>query len=229
MMLENRHSVAEILSRQPLFVGLSEAELQQIAQTTREYRVQKNEIVFQKGESPQGMHLVIMGQIKLAIPSPQGSEKVMHIVNPGQSFGEAVTFLDKPYPLSAQATQDSIVLLIDKQSLLDAIDENPRLARKMLASLSVRLHELMSDIENCALRTSAQKVASYLAQECRNTATDIWTIELGSSKQTLAARLNLAPETLSRVLGQLSKSGIIEVHGRKIQVLDRTRLDEAAR
>lgn len=229
MLLENRHPVAEILSRQPLFFGLSEAELQQIAQTTREYRVQKNEIIFQKGESPRGMHLVVMGQIKLAIPSPQGGEKVMHIVNPGQSFGEAVTFLDRPYPLSAQATQDSIVLLIDKQSLLDAIDENPKLARKMLASLSIRLHELMGDIENCALRTSVQKVAGYLAQECRNAEPGPCQVELGSSKQTLAARLNLAPETLSRVLGQLGKDGIIEVHGRKIEILDRARLDEAAR
>lgn len=229
MMLENRHSVAEILSRQPLFVGLSESELQQIAQTTREYRVQKNEVIFQKGESPQGMHLVIMGQIKLAIPSPQGGEKVMHIVNPGQSFGEAVTFLDRPYPLSAQAIQESLILLIDKHSLLNAIDENPKLARKMLASLSVRLHELMIDIENCALRTSQQKVAGYLLHECQHRQGSPCEIELGSSKQTLAAHLNLAPETLSRVLNQLSKNGIIEVHGRSIRILDRSQLDEVAR
>lgn len=229
MMLENRHAVAEILSRQPLFIGLSDAELQHIAHTTREYRVHKNEILFQKGESPQGMHLVVMGQVKLAIPSPTGGEKVMHIVNPGQSFGEAVTFLDKPYPLSAQATQDSIVLLIDKQSLLDAIDENPRLARKMLASLSIRLHELMGDIENCALRTSLQKVAGYLLQACpRQVEANPCAVELGSSKQTLAAHLNLAPETLSRVLGQLSKNGIIEVRGRTIEVLDHARLREVA-
>lgn len=228
MMLENRHSVAEILSRQPLFVGLSEAELQQIAQTTREYRVQKNEVIFQKGESPQGMHLVVMGQIKLAIPSPQGGEKVMHIATPGQSFGEAVTFLDRPYPLSAQAIQESIVLLIDKHSLLNAIDENPKLARKMLASLSVRLHELMVDIENCALRTSLQKVAGYLLHECGRSKDNSCEIELGSSKQTLAAHLNLAPETLSRVLNQLSKNGIIEVHGRSIRILDQARLDEVA-
>lgn len=228
MMLENRHSIAEILSRQPLFIGLSDAELHQIAQTTREYRVHKNEILFQKGESPQGMHLVVMGQVKLAIPSSTGGEKVMHIANPGQSFGEAVTFLDKPYPLSAQATQDSIVLLIDKQSLLEAIDDNPRLARKMLASLSVRLHELMADVENCALRTSLQKVAGYLLQECPQPSANQCAVELGSSKQTLATHLNLAPETLSRILGQLSKNGIIEVHGRTIEVLDHPRLREVA-
>lgn len=228
MMLEHRHSIAEILSRQPLFLGLSEAELQQIALSTREYRVQKNEVLFQKGQSPMGMHLVVMGQVKLSIPSPQGGEKVMYLANPGQSFGEAVTFLDRPYPLSAQATQDSIVLLIDKDQLLSTIDGSPALARKMLASLSVRLHELMIDIESCALRSSLQKVAGYLLQEGGNNEANQYQVELGSSKQTLAAHLNLAPETLSRVLGQLSKKGLIEVHGRTIHVLNRKQLAEVA-
>ncbi|MEW5893512.1 MAG: Crp/Fnr family transcriptional regulator [Pseudomonadota bacterium] len=228
MMQEHRHSIAEILSRQPLFQGLSEAELQQVAQATREYRVSRNEILFQKGQAPLGMHLVVMGQIKLSIPSPQGGEKVMHLANPGQSFGEAVTFLDRPYPVSAQATQDSIVLLIDKDRLLEAIDASPRLARKMLASLSMRLHELMVDIESCALRSSLQKVAGYLLQGGGASQANRYQVELPSSKQTLAAHLNLAPETLSRVLGQLSKKGLIAVHGRSIDVLDRQQLAQVA-
>lgn len=228
MILETRHAIAEILSRQPLFRGLSEAELSQIAQSTREYRLQKNELLFQKGEPAQGMHLVVMGQVKLFISSPQGGEKLMHMANPGQSFGEAVTFLDRPYPVSAQATQDSLVLLIDKSRLLEAIDSSPLLARKMLASLSVRLHELLVDIESCALRTSLQKVAGYLAQEGEAFHAGQYLIPLGSSKQTLAGHLNLAPETLSRVFKQLSEQGVIEVHGRNIQVLDHARLKELA-
>jgi CRP-like cAMP-binding protein len=227
-MPETRHAVAELLSRQPLFKGLSDAELHQVAQSTREYRVRKNEMLFQKGEPTLGMHLVVMGQIKLFIPSPQGGEKVMHMANPGQSFGEAVTFLDRPYPVSAVATEDSIVLLIDKAHLLEAIDSSPQLARKMLASLSVRLHELMVDIESCALRSSLQKVAGYLAQEGQSFGDGQYVIALGSSKQNLAAHLNLAPETLSRIFNQLSKMGVIEVHGRNIHVLDHKQLRELA-
>lgn len=223
-MQEIRHSVAEILSHQPLFRGLSDAELQLIAQSTREYRLHKNEVLFQKGDPTLGMYLVVMGQVKLSIPSPQGGEKVMHLANPGQSFGEAVTFLDRPYPLNAQATQESIVLQIDKRQLLEAIDGNPRLARKMLASLSVRLHELMTDIESCTLRSSLQKVAGYLAQEGEAFAARQYVIALGSSKQTLAAHLNLAPETLSRIFNQLSRDGVIEVQGRNIHVLEHKRL-----
>lgn len=219
MIQETRHSIGEILSRQPLFRGLNEEELRELARHTREYRVHKNEILFNKGDKPQGIHVVIMGQVKLFIPYNQGWEKVVHLEGPGSTFGEAVAFLDKPYPVSAQATQETIVLLISKEALSRAIDTNPLLCRKMLASLCVRLHELLTDIEACTSRTSLQRVTCFLSQQAP-AGQKSYEVTLGTSKQTLAAQLNLAPETLSRMLSQLSQAGLIEVQGRSITVLD---------
>jgi len=217
---ESRHSVAEILSRQPLFRGLSTEELQPIAAGCREYRVSKNEVVFQKGDEAHGMHVVVMGQIKLAIPAANGGEKVVHMCSPGCTFGEAVLFLDRPYPVTAQATMDSIILLIAKRTLLEAMDASPMLTRKMLASMSVRLHELLDDMETCTLRSSAQRVVCFLTQSLPTLDDGPQDIQLPASKQTIASQLNLAPETLSRVLGHLSEAGLISVKGRTITVPD---------
>lgn len=214
-----RYSIEEILSRQPLFRGLNTDELKALARHTREYRVHKQEILFNKGDMPQGIHVVIMGQVKLFIPSAQGWEKVIHMEGPGSTFGEAVAFLDKPYPVSAQATQETIVLVVGKEALSQAIETNPGLCRKMLASLCVRLHELLADIEACTSRTSLQRVACFLLQHAPGDQKR-YEVALGTSKQTLAGQLNLAPETLSRVLSQLSQAGLIEVQGRSITVPD---------
>lgn len=219
MIRETRHSIEEILSRQPLFRGLNADELKALARHTREYRVHKQEILFNKGDMPQGIHVVIMGQVKLFIPSTQGWEKVIHMEGPGSTFGEAVAFLDKPYPVSAQATQETIVLVVGKEALTQAMDTNPLLCRKMLASLCVRLHELLTDIEACTSRTSLQRVTCFLSQQAPGDQKR-YEVALGTSKQTLAAQLNLAPETLSRMLSQLSQAGLIEVQGRTITVLD---------
>ena len=223
MIQETRHSITEILSRQPLFRGLDEAELRQLAAHTREYRVRRNEILFNKGDMPEGIHVVVMGQVKLFIPSAQGWEKVIHMEGPGSTFGEAVAFLDKPYPVTAQATQESIVLIIGKAAMNHVIESSPLLCRKMLASLCVRLHELLTDIEACTSRTSLQRVTCFLSQQAPGDQKR-YEVALGTSKQTLAAQLNLAPETLSRMLSQLAQAGLIEVHGRTITVLDVDRL-----
>ncbi|MFN3594022.1 MAG: Crp/Fnr family transcriptional regulator [Thiobacillaceae bacterium] len=219
MIQETRHSIEEILSRQPLFRGLNEEELKILARHTREYRVHKHEILFNKGDMPQGIHAVVMGQVKLFIPSTQGWEKVIHMEGPGSTFGEAVALLDKPYPVSAQAMQETIVLLIGKEALSQALDTSPILCRKMLASLCVRLHELLTDIEACTSRTSLQRVTCFLSQQAP-AGQKRYEVALGTSKQTLAAQLNLAPETLSRMLSLLAQAGLIEVQGRTITVLD---------
>lgn len=223
MIQETRHSIYEILSRQPLFRGLDEAELRALAAQTREFRVHKHEILFNKGDTPQGIHVVVMGEVKLYLPSTQGWEKVIHMEGPGSTFGEAVVFLDKPYPVSAQATQESVVLLIGREALSRAIEANHLLCRKLLASLCVRLHEMLTDIEACTSRTSLQRVTCFLSQQAPQGG-KAYEVALSTSKQTLAAQLNLAPETLSRVLTQLSQAGLIEVHGRTITVLDAERL-----
>jgi CRP-like cAMP-binding protein len=224
LILETRHSIHEILSRQPLFRGLSESELAQISAGTREFRVKKNEMIFHKGDASEGMHVVVMGQIKLALPSAQGMEKVVHVCGPGNTFGEAVVFLDKPYPVSAQATAESLLLLLSKRVLLDAMDASPALCRKMMASLSQRLHELLGDMETCMLRSSLQRVICFLVQSATSGDKGAYEINLPSSKQTIASHLNLAPETFSRVLGQLTEAGLIQVRGRVITVLDRQNL-----
>lgn len=221
MILETRHSIAEILSRQPMFRGLSEIELAQISAGCREFRIKKNEVLFHKGDQPEGMHVVVMGQMKLALPSSQGIEKIVHMCGPGATFGEAVVFLDKPYPVSAQAMTESLVLLVSKRVLLDAMDNNAMLSRKMLASLSSRLHELLGDMETCTLRTSMQRVVCFLIQAAPADEAPVFDVTLHSSKQNIASQMNLAPETFSRVLGHLSEKGLIKVKGRTITVLNR--------
>lgn len=226
LILETRHSIAEILSRQPLFRGLSETEIAQISAGCREYRVRKNELIFHKGDQAEGMHVVVMGQVKLSLPSAQGMEKVVHMCGPGSTFGEAVMFLDKPYPVTAQATSESLLLLISKRVLLEAMEGSTMLCRKMMASLSSRLHELLGDMETCMLRGSVQRVVCFLTQSAPSADATDYTINLPASKQTLASQLNLAPETLSRVLSQLMEVGLIRVKGRVISVLDREKLGE---
>jgi len=224
LLTDSRPQLVEILCRQPLFRELSDDELSDVAQGSREVRAQKNEILFQKGDESEGMHVLVMGQVKLSLPSAQGSEKVVHMFESGSTFGEAVVFLDKPYPVTAQATQDSLLLLVSKRTLLEALEINPLFCRKMLASLSMRLHELLDDMETCTLRTSSQRVICFLSNLAPPGEPGQYEILLPASKQTIASQLNLAPETFSRVLGHLAGAGLIQVKGRSITVLDAQKL-----
>lgn len=223
-----RLDISQILSHQPLFQELSSEQVAQIAAATREKRLAKGEMLFQKGDIPFGLFVTIFGQIKLAFPSSQGNEKVVSIIGPRQCFGEAVMFMDRPYPVFAESLSDSLLLHISKTAIIELLAHDTTFALRMLAGLSLRLHSLVDDVESYSLRSSTQRVIGYLLQLCEqeDNSEGEKTATLPTSKQVIASRLNLTPETLSRIFHDLADAKLISVHGRQITIHDLRRLQE---
>ncbi|MBS0393187.1 MAG: Crp/Fnr family transcriptional regulator [Proteobacteria bacterium] len=211
---------ARIVARLPLFQELNDDQLSGVVAASREIRLAKGAMLFQKGDRARGFFVIMSGQVKLAFPSLQGSEKVVEILGPGQSFGEALMFMDRPYPVFAEAVVDAVLLEIPQRPVVELLDSDPAFARAMLAGLAKRLHGLVQDVESYTTRSSAQRLIGYLLQQAADVADGAVTITLPASKAVVASRLNLTPETLSRVFHELTEHGLLEVRGREIVVPD---------
>jgi CRP-like cAMP-binding protein len=211
--------ITTLLARIPLFSGLAPEELVRIAQGTREIVAAKGKTLFHRGDQPTGFHLVTQGQVKLAVSSSQGSEKVVEILSQGQLFGVAMMFLGKPYITHAQTLKDSRLLFISKSAVYDELERNPRLAHAIIKALSMRLFDLISDVEAYSLHTGRQRVIDYLL-DAADTPTLPLVIDLPTSKGIVASRLNLTQEHFSRILRELVDAELIVVEGRKIIVPD---------
>lgn len=201
---------------------MNAAELDRVAAGTREAHALRGDVLFRKGDPCEGFHLVVYGQIKLAFTSPSGSEKVVELMGPGQSFGEAVMFTEKPYPVYAQALVDSMLLHVAKGVVFEEIERDPKFARKMIGGLSRRLHSLVSDLESYTLHSGTQRAIGYMLRgepEKGNKGAPL-SVALPTSKTIIASRLNLTPEHFSRILHDLSEAGLIRVEGRSIMILD---------
>ncbi len=208
----------------PMFQALSGEQLESLLAASREKLLQKGEILFHKGDRPRGFYLIISGQVKLAIASPQGNEKVVDILGSGQSFGEALMFMDRPYPVFAQALGDTVLVLVPQAEVFELLEKDALFARRMLAGLSMRLHALVQDVESYTLRSSAERVIGYLLQNSDPEAPGQQEVALPASKQVIASLLNLTPETLSRIFHDLSSAGLITVQGKHVLILDTARL-----
>jgi len=204
----------------PLFKEVAAAEIDRIATGTTELHVPRGEILFNKGDPCSGFHLVIYGQVKLSFVTPQGSEKVVEIVGPGHSFGEALMFMDKPYVLMAQTLADSLLLHVSKQVVFEEIARDPLFAKRMLAGLSRRLHGLITDVESYSMQSGTQRVIGYLLRQDVEHADleESYSVTLPTSKAIVASRLNLTPEHFSRILHDLTDAGLIAVDGREVRI-----------
>lgn len=209
-----------VLASIPLFKELGDSQLAKIALGTYEVSLNKGQILFNKGDPSNGFYIVADGRIKLSFVSRDGKEFIAEIFGPRQSFGEAVMFLDKPYPVCAQALMDSAVLHVPKNVVFDSVDHNSGFARKMIAGLCARLMDRLQTLEYLTVYSSIQKVIGYLLREVELTEPvhDEADVLLMVNKATLAAHLNLTPETLSRVLHKLVDEDLIRVEGKKIHI-----------
>lgn len=163
---------------------------------------------------------MVYGQVKLAFTSSQGSEKVVDLIGQGQTFGEAVMFMEKPYMVYAQALVDSQLLHISKSVILKELENDPKLGRKMIAGLSIRLHHLVTDVESYSLHSGRQRIIGYLLRDNLDDDAKSLTVTLPTHKGVIASRLNLTQEHFSRILHELTENGLITVQGRKIGIPD---------
>lgn len=218
--------ISAFLANVPLFKDAAADEIERIARSTKVVHAQRDLTLFHKGDACHGFHIVVYGQVKLGFTSSTGADKVVEIIGPGMSFGEAVMFLGKPHIVYAQTIADSMLLFVAKQAVLDELHRDPDFALKMLGGLSRRLHSLVSDVEAYSLCSGAQRVIGYLL---RDDAPDAdhgpsFEVRLPTNKNIIASRLNLTPQHFSRILHELTEAALIHVEGRTIRILDVVRL-----
>jgi CRP-like cAMP-binding protein len=216
--------VLPLLSKVPLFMELNRQQLDYLLADAQLLEAPAQQMVCEKGASLHGFYCVLAGKVKLFLQSAGGQEKIIDVVGPGSSFAEAAVFLDRPCPVYAQTLEPTRMIYVQARTVLKALDEAPQFARSMLAGLSIRLHQLINEVESSSLQNASQRVVGYLLEEAGQPEQGAVKFTLPISKATIAAKLGLTPETFSRALGCLSKQGLISVEGRCILLRDVQRM-----
>jgi CRP-like cAMP-binding protein len=218
--------VRSFLAHLPLFEGLKADELARLAAGTARRRLRSGETLFRQGEPSTGFHAVVHGRIALVVRSANGRERVSAIIEAGRSFGEAIMFLEKPYIVSAKALSDSLVLHIAKEAVFTELERNPGFARRVIASLSAKLHATVRELDMYALGSGGRRFAAWLLRSVPAARDGAIEVTLPAAKRAIASQLNLSAEHLSRILRELTGEGLIEVRGRKLAIPDVARLRE---
>jgi CRP/FNR family transcriptional regulator len=217
----------EQLGRIPLFEGLPTGQLHDLASIALKKTFPRGTTIFSEGEEASGFYVALEGRVKIFKLSPDGKEQIIHIFGPSEPFGEVPVFEGRRYPAHCEALEKTVTLCFPRTAFVALIKENPALALNMLAILSRRLRTFLTLVDNLSLKEVPGRLAAHLLYlSDRERGTD--TLDLDISKGQLAALLGTIPETLSRILGKMSKQRYIGLEGRRVRILDRNGLTELA-
>jgi CRP-like cAMP-binding protein len=211
-----------------LFAGLSPEQYQRLQGASRIDAYDAGQILFDRGQPAQSFFIVVDGQVNLVLYSRAGEHKIVDILGPGQSFAEAVMFMEAPgYPVAAVAGTDARVARFASREYLAILRESPETCLRMLGQLSLRLHMRIREIEQLTLESATHRLI-FLLQSRLPAGQDgqggSGVVTLLESRQELASRLSMKPETLSRILRHLADAGVLEIEGRELRIPDRRRL-----
>ncbi len=218
MKQDNTEIIKQNLKRHHLFSKLSELQLDRVYRSSQLHKLTDGQLLFNQSDKVTSFYMVLSGRIKLFRMSPDGQEKIIEIVKPGEVFAEALMFTHQTdYPVSSAALSETIVISINVKNFLEMLNDSTATCLLLLGDMSFRLRKLINEIDTLTLHSGTCRVASYLIQEMSE---DENNFKLDTAKNVIAARLSIKPETFSRIIKNLKNQGILTIEGNCVTVHD---------
>lgn len=137
--------VRDILRAVPFFRELTQHELGLLVALGRVVAYPRGMVVFREGDTGEALYVVIQGAVRIMKQAPEAWDGTMAFVETGGCFGEMALVDDFPRSATAITQDDSVVLFLGRDALLDLFHEEPVIGRKVLSAfcrnLSLRLRQ----------------------------------------------------------------------------------------
>jgi CRP-like cAMP-binding protein len=209
----------ERLPEHPLLDGLDAAQQERMRLCAERYRLEPGELLFRAGDAAKRFFVLESGQVKLHRISASGHEKIIELMTGPAVFAEAVMFMQpQRYPVNCEALVTSLVVGLSMEEFMAIVGESQATVFRLLKTLSVKLRARVEDIEALSSQNAVLRVVIYILSLTPDPSATSTVVELPFSKKSVAARLSLQPETLSRTFARLRTAGLIKVDGNTIEI-----------
>lgn len=167
-------------------------------------------------------HLLLLfekGKVKSFIQSEDGAERTLNLYQQGSIFGEASFFDELPRVSSAVALTPCEIVPIDREQVTAEFTRNPGMAMSMLKYLARTVRLLSAHVDDMAFRPAEWRVAQYLLSAASGQD------QVSCTQEEIASSISVSRVTVSRILNQFSRRGLVALGYRSISLLDRRTLE----
>jgi CRP/FNR family transcriptional regulator, transcriptional activator FtrB len=209
-----------------LLADVAEDNFQALIQAGVVQRFAPRASLAQEGEHTDFLHILLEGSVEL-FAQEDGQETTITVLTPISAFILPAIVGDLPCLASARTLRPSRILMVRADAVRTAFETDPVFARAIICELSREFRRLLTEVKNQKLRTSTERLADWLLRANAQLG-EAGRFTLPLDKRTLASRLGMTPENLSRNLKALSDRGVV-VNGRDVILEDLAGLAGIAR
>lgn len=181
----------------------------------KQYR--PSEIIFAERSTANYYYQIVEGEVKLNNFNEDGKETIQAILKTGESIGEALLFIDKPYPVNAIAITPCKIISLSKAKFFQILTKSPENQSNIIKSLSHSMYfkYVMGEIF-CSQNpgTKLRLLLDYLKSSEDNPTAFSFQVPL--TRQQMANLTGLRVETTIRTLKTMEKENVVKIKNRKI-------------
>lgn len=197
-----------------LFKGLTKEKLLGIESLFAMKEYCKKEVIFEPGDKDK-VFIVKTGQVELYQLNPAGKKVIIERLLPGSLFGDLGT--ERETELFVEATTDSYVCSLNKDKFFSMVSQYPELSEKLMKQLFHRLTQVERRMSSVASDNAFQRIVKLLLNLGKKRTEDYMEISEKFTHEELAQMLGISRQTVTTLINQLEKKGLIQRNGKSIQ------------
>jgi CRP-like cAMP-binding protein len=221
------HTRLQRLKQDPLFEGLPADELDLLARVSRTQSLAPGEVLLLEGDKCRALYIVDQGTVRLSKSSSSsaygfGREQTIRLMVPGDSFNEVPVFDDGPNPVTAEAIEESFVIVVPKREVQALVERSPEFAGLIIKIMAQRLRHMLAMIEDVSMRDVTGRVAKILLQVQQPSVGVGAGVTNGRrlTQREIAEMAGTAREVVARALKKMERTGAVSVQRGNVRILD---------
>jgi CRP-like cAMP-binding protein len=210
----------DLLARSEFFADAAPEVLTELLKHSTEITLRRNDVLFNEGDSPDSIYVVLKGRIALVNVSSDGRESVLALMDRGDLFGEMGMLDDLPRSAGARALEPSTLLRLPYEPVVDLLEQSPSLLWGVVRLLAGRIRNMDEALADSVFLDVTGRTAKRLL-ELSNGA-DEFTLPL--TQEELAGMVGASRERVNKAISSFIRLGWLEQSDRRYKIVQRDRL-----
>jgi len=211
----------ELLRTVPIFSELTDGDIASLSRLASRRRFPKDTVVFFEHEEGDFFFMILDGRIKVTILGDDGREVILSMLGPGDFFGEMALLDNEPRSATAIAVEETELLSLHRTDFQTVLTDNRSITIALIKVLTARLRRANHQISTLALLDVYGRVARVIVDMAREEGRRLRDGRIAfrrATHQEIANRIGTTRETVTRMLKDLERQGLIHIEGKEIVV-----------
>lgn len=185
--------------------------------------IEEGEFFFFQGDPATYFYVLISGRAKLLQTNPAGQQVNLRTITEWQMFGALGAVRENAtYPATAQALESSTALAVESSFLKEMMQTRPYLSQNLMQLMTGYIMEMQERYRELATEKVERRIALTIlrlaGQVGRRTNSQGMTVELPLSRQDVAEASGTTVFTVSRVLADWERRGLVEAGRERVLI-----------